>query len=165
MLPVLYDASMCMAMMNSVTLRAPRCSVSERFQMRPRTSLGNRAFSNISFAFSPVAYQPVCLGMLCRFLPERTPLTAPDFSNKPAYSAALAGTSGGTRTHLWLYGAGSLWRETGRSGRCGWDLQALELGERRSYTGVSAYPRVKLAITYVERQARARGLCQPGSVR
>lgn len=44
---------MCMAMMNSVTFRAPRCSVSERFQMRPRTSLGNRAFSKISFAFSP----------------------------------------------------------------------------------------------------------------
>jgi len=53
MLPVRYEASMCMAMMNSVTLRAPRCSVSERFQMRPRTSLGNRAFSKISFAFSP----------------------------------------------------------------------------------------------------------------
>src|SRR4051794_12333224 len=31
MLPVLYEASKCMAMMNSVTLRAPRCSVSERF--------------------------------------------------------------------------------------------------------------------------------------
>ena len=44
---------MCMAMMNSVTFKAPRCSVSERFQMRPRTSLGNRAFSKISFAFSP----------------------------------------------------------------------------------------------------------------
>jgi len=53
MLPVRYEASMCMAMMNSVTLRAPRCSVSERFHMRPRTSLGNRAFSKISFAFSP----------------------------------------------------------------------------------------------------------------
>lgn len=40
-------------MMNSVTFRAPRCSVSERFQMRPRTSFGSRAFSKISFAFSP----------------------------------------------------------------------------------------------------------------
>jgi hypothetical protein len=40
-------------MMNSVTLRAPRCSVSDRFQIRPRTSLGSLAFSKISFAFSP----------------------------------------------------------------------------------------------------------------
>jgi hypothetical protein len=53
MLPVRYDANRCIAILNSVTLRAPRCSVSERFQMRPRTSLGNRAFSKISFAFSP----------------------------------------------------------------------------------------------------------------
>lgn len=30
-------------------------------------------------------------------LPERTPLTAPDFSKRPAYSEAFAGTSGGTR--------------------------------------------------------------------
>ena len=42
-----------MAIMNSVTFRAPRCSVSDRFQMRPRTSLGSLAFSKISLAFSP----------------------------------------------------------------------------------------------------------------
>jgi hypothetical protein len=53
MFPVRYDAKRCMAMMNSVVLRAPRCSVSERFQIRPRTSLGSRAFSKISFALSP----------------------------------------------------------------------------------------------------------------
>lgn len=54
MFPVRYEASRCMAIMNSVTFRAPRCSVSERFQMRPRTSFGSLAFSKISFAFSPV---------------------------------------------------------------------------------------------------------------
>lgn len=56
MFPVRYEASRCMAMMNSVTLSAPRCSVSERFHIRPRTSFGNRAFSNISFAFSPAVF-------------------------------------------------------------------------------------------------------------
>lgn len=40
-------------MINSVTFRAPRCSVSDKFQMRPRTSLGSFAFSKISLAFSP----------------------------------------------------------------------------------------------------------------
>ena len=98
MLPVLYDASRCMAMMNSVTLRAPRCSVSERFQMRPRTSLGNRAFSKISFAFSPVLNVSHGIVDVCiPCVPDRTPLMAPDFSKRPAYSAAFAGTSDGTR--------------------------------------------------------------------
>lgn len=32
-----------------------------------------------------------------RELPDKTPLTAPDFSNRPAYSEAFAGTRGGTR--------------------------------------------------------------------
>lgn len=40
-------------MMNSVTPRAPRCSVSARFHMRPSVSLGSLAFSKICFAFSP----------------------------------------------------------------------------------------------------------------
>jgi hypothetical protein len=65
--------------------------------MRPSTSLGNRAFSKISFAFSPGKRQYIAVLKYDRVLPESTPLTAPDFSNKPAYSAALAGTRGGTR--------------------------------------------------------------------
>lgn len=86
-------------MMNSVTLRAPRCSVSERFQMRPRTSLGSLAFSKISFAFSPGSQSAdVQSKLVLRLnLPDSTPLTAPDFSKRPAYSEALAGVSGGTR--------------------------------------------------------------------
>lgn len=54
MAPVRKDASRCMAIMNSVTPRAPRCSVSARFQMRPKVSLGSLAFSKICFAFSPI---------------------------------------------------------------------------------------------------------------
>lgn len=88
-------------MMNSVTFRAPRCSVSDRFQMRPRTSLGSLAFSKISFAFSPKDGQSNAAYVEAGTIPESTPLTAPDFSNKPAYSAALAGTSGGTRMGPW----------------------------------------------------------------
>jgi hypothetical protein len=42
-------------MMNSVTPRAPRCSVSARFHMRPRVSFGSLAFSKICFAFSPAS--------------------------------------------------------------------------------------------------------------
>lgn len=97
MLPVLYEASRCMAMMNSVTLRAPRSSVSDRFQMRPRMSLGSLAFSKISFAFSPEVWSDHVNASQGSSIPESTPLTAPDFSKSPAYSAALAGTSGGTR--------------------------------------------------------------------
>lgn len=85
-------------MMNSVTPRAPRCSVSARFQMRPSVSFGSLAFSKICFAFSPALLgQHTITYRENTALPDRRPLEAPDFSNSPAYSAALAGNSGGTR--------------------------------------------------------------------
>lgn len=89
-------------MVNSVTFRAPRCSVSDRFQMRPRISLGSLAFSKISFAFSPrYSQQSYTSNQAVEHPPESTPLMAPDFSNRPAYSAALTGVNGGTRMGPW----------------------------------------------------------------
>lgn len=66
--------------------------------MRPSVSFGSLAFSKICFAFSPALAGQ--LGVSCAAqsaLPDKRPLEAPDFSNRPAYSAALAGDSGGTR--------------------------------------------------------------------
>lgn len=78
--PDLEDANRCIAMMNSVTVRAPRCSVSARYQILPRTSFGSPARSNICFACSP----------------PNTPSCAPDFSNNAAYCWTLSGVNGGT---------------------------------------------------------------------
>jgi len=135
-LPVRYDASMCMAMMNSVTLRAPRCSVSERFHMRPRTSLGRRAFSKISFAFSPVCCQPAHKprqGVGAR----RTRQDAMHGARLLEQARILGGLGRQERWYadrpttagLRRQGAGRLGREAG-----GGHVQALELGQRRSYT-------------------------------
>lgn len=79
--PDLNAASKCIAITNSVAWRAPLCSVSARFQIRPKISFGRPARSNICFACSP----------------GRTPPCAPDFSNRAAYCPALSGVSGGTR--------------------------------------------------------------------
>jgi hypothetical protein len=43
-----------MAMVNSVASKAPRCLVSDKNQIRPKTSFGSRARSNICFATSPI---------------------------------------------------------------------------------------------------------------
>lgn len=59
MAPLLKDCIKCMAMMNSVIPRAPRCSVSASAQMRPSVSFGNLAFSNIFLAVSPIASQRI----------------------------------------------------------------------------------------------------------
>ena len=51
--PDLYEVRRCMAMVNSVASKAPRCLVSDKNQIRPRTSFGRRARSKICFAVSP----------------------------------------------------------------------------------------------------------------
>lgn len=50
----LYDASKCMAMMNSVVLSDPRCSVSTRFQIAARISLESPDISKDVRAMSPL---------------------------------------------------------------------------------------------------------------
>lgn len=70
-----------MAMTNSVTSKLPLLWVSARFHIRPSTSFGSFALSNICFAASP----------------ERTPFSAPNFSNRDEYSATLSGLKAGTR--------------------------------------------------------------------
>ena len=51
--PFLYEASKCIAMINSVSPKCPCCSLSARFHIRPSTSLGSCARSKICFALSP----------------------------------------------------------------------------------------------------------------
>lgn len=53
MAPDLKEVSRCMAIINSVESRAPRCWVSDKFHIRPKVSFGNLARSNICFAVSP----------------------------------------------------------------------------------------------------------------
>lgn len=67
-------------MMNSVTVRAPRCSVSAKFHILPSVSFGRPALSNITLACSP----------------GRIPSSAPDFSKREAYWATLSGVRVGT---------------------------------------------------------------------
>ncbi len=88
-------------MMNSVTPSAPRCSVSARVHIRPRTSLGNRALSKIDFAVSPACARQ--FGFLediseRAIIPANIPFVDPDFSNSAEYSFTLSGVNGGTRT-------------------------------------------------------------------
>lgn len=49
----LYEASKCIAMMNSVVLRAPLCSVSDRFQTWDKTASGSPDFSHDDLTISP----------------------------------------------------------------------------------------------------------------
>ena len=83
-------------MMNSVTFRAPRCSVSERFQMRPRTSLGSLAFSKISFAFSPGSWSVAsCTGQT----EQPTRQHAVDGARLLKEASILGGFGGSERRH------------------------------------------------------------------
>lgn len=54
MAPDLKEARRCMATINSVSLSFPLCSVSAKFHIRTRTSLGSFARSNIVLAIEPV---------------------------------------------------------------------------------------------------------------
>ena len=125
-------------MMNSVTFRAPRCSVSERFQMRPRTSFGSLAFSKISFAFSPDP-QSVFAQKCHSERPTRE--HAIDGTRLLKQACILGGLRGNERrdsdgplaADLRLEGSCCLGGEAlGRWRGCGGYGQALELGERCS---------------------------------
>lgn len=70
-----------MAMVNSVTSSQPRPCVSAKFHIRPRTSFGSLALSNICFAT----------------VPDNAPFSAPDFSKRVEYSVTFSGASAGTR--------------------------------------------------------------------
>ena len=92
------EASKCIAMVNSVSPSDPFCSVSARVHIRPKTSLGSCARSNIDFAVSPKEYQhrpDVQLDR--RHIPGKTPFCAPDCSKRDVYCMALSVVKGGTR--------------------------------------------------------------------
>jgi len=131
--PVRNEARRCIAMMNSVTPNAPRCSVSARFHMRPSVSLGNLAFSKICFAFSPTSLgQRSCVRSMCTWLTGKKAINCARFLEQ----ASILGGFGGQQrrhadrasAHLWSETSSRRLRENWRRCGCSGNGQPFKLG-------------------------------------
>lgn len=65
--PSRNEARRCIAIMNSVALSIPLISVSARFHILTRTSLGSSALSKMDFAVVPASGQPTLYTCVLRF--------------------------------------------------------------------------------------------------